>query len=223
VLRAAPFRTGRFDTELIDRNLSALGAVAQPLDRAAAALGAVRLLDREQQRICSGEDEDEAPPSPWDAVDGYQLSGVREVAWPMIADGELVTATLTYHAHGRNVSVEGIAPARDARVIETDDAVYVLREGRQTVVRPVDFEAIEALRHDGSGIVVSPMHGKVLEVLVKEGEAVHRGQRLAVVEAMKMEHAVVAPVDGVVGEIVASAGAQLAEKATILVIETAQA
>ena len=46
------------------------------------------------------------------------------------------------------------------------------------------------------------MHGKVLAILVAPGEAVAKGQRLAMIEAMKMEHALIAPCDGIVGEIV---------------------
>jgi 3-methylcrotonyl-CoA carboxylase alpha subunit len=63
------------------------------------------------------------------------------------------------------------------------------------------------------------MHGKVLEVLVKKGEAVRRGQRLAVVEAMKMEHAVLAPRDGTVTEVAVAAGDQVAENAKIVVVD----
>jgi 3-methylcrotonyl-CoA carboxylase alpha subunit len=62
------------------------------------------------------------------------------------------------------------------------------------------------------------MTGRLVVVAVEEGETVEAGQRLAVVEAMKMEHALMAPIDGTVGEIVASVGAQIAEGATILSI-----
>jgi 3-methylcrotonyl-CoA carboxylase alpha subunit len=64
------------------------------------------------------------------------------------------------------------------------------------------------------------MHGKLLAVLVTPGENVAEGHRLAVIEAMKMEHALTAPCDGIVGEIVAEVGSQLAEGARILAIET---
>jgi 3-methylcrotonyl-CoA carboxylase alpha subunit len=63
------------------------------------------------------------------------------------------------------------------------------------------------------------MHGKVLAIFVAPGATVTKGERVAMVEAMKMEHALLAPLDGVVGEIVAAVGAQIAEGATILSIE----
>jgi 3-methylcrotonyl-CoA carboxylase alpha subunit len=104
-------------------------------------------------------------------------------------------------------------------VIETDDAVYVVREARETIVKLLDFEAVDVTQFNAGGTVTSPMHGKVLEVLVRKGEAVRRGQRLAVVEAMKMEHAVLAPRDGMVTEVAVAAGDQVAENAKIVVVD----
>jgi 3-methylcrotonyl-CoA carboxylase alpha subunit len=63
------------------------------------------------------------------------------------------------------------------------------------------------------------MHGKVLSVLVEQGARVRRGQRLAIIEAMKMEHTLVAPIDGTVAEIAVAADAQVAEGAKVMVIE----
>ena len=50
------------------------------------------------------------------------------------------------------------------------------------------------------------MPGNVIRVLVKSGERVSRGQQLLVMEAMKMEHAIVAPVDGVVEKVLFNPG-----------------
>ena len=51
----------------------------------------------------------------------------------------------------------------------------------------------------------APMHGKVLSILVEKGANVVRGQRLAIIEAMKMEHTLTAPIDGVVADIAVAA------------------
>ena len=66
------------------------------------------------------------------------------------------------------------------------------------------------------------MHGKVLAIFVTPGATVTKGERVAVVEAMKMEHALLAPYDGMVSEISAEVGAQVAENAKIMRIEAAQ-
>ena len=57
------------------------------------------------------------------------------------------------------------------------------------------------------------MHGKVLGILVEEGALVARGQRVAIIEAMKMEHTLVAPIEGTIAEISIAQDAQVAEGA----------
>ncbi|HEY1309749.1 MAG TPA: biotin carboxylase N-terminal domain-containing protein, partial [Pseudolabrys sp.] len=66
--RAPAFRNGDFDTGFIDRNLDSLGAVPQGLDRAAAALGARTLVERERARIAAVAREADEPASPWDSA-----------------------------------------------------------------------------------------------------------------------------------------------------------
>ncbi len=73
--RAPDFRRLRFDTGFIDRNLAGLGAQPQEIDKAAAAFGVMRLLTA-RAATPAGHGE-QAPPSPWDATDAFQFSGVR--------------------------------------------------------------------------------------------------------------------------------------------------
>ena len=63
------------------------------------------------------------------------------------------------------------------------------------------------------------MHGKVLALFVAPGDKVAKGQRLAVIEAMKMEHTLTAPCTGIVAEIAVAAGSQIAEGARVMTIE----
>jgi 3-methylcrotonyl-CoA carboxylase alpha subunit len=65
------------------------------------------------------------------------------------------------------------------------------------------------------------MPGKVLSVLVAAGQSVRRGQALAVMEAMKMEHTLCAPRDGVVAEVLHAPGEQVLEGASLLRLEAA--
>jgi 3-methylcrotonyl-CoA carboxylase alpha subunit len=69
------------------------------------------------------------------------------------------------------------------------------------------------------GIVNAPMHGKVLALFVAAGDKVAKGQRLAIIEAMKMEHTLTAPCAGAVAEIAVKVGAQVADGARMLRIE----
>jgi 3-methylcrotonyl-CoA carboxylase alpha subunit len=221
--RSPEFRQGRHDTGFIDRNLAALGAVPREIDRAAAAAGAARLLAREAERSAAAlrarRDAGE-PASPWDVDDAFQLSGARKLFVPVWVDGESATAQVSYAGHAE-VSVDGVVAAADSLAIDGPGAVYVLRHGRQTIVKLKDVE-IDVEHLDGDGLVRAPMHGKLLAILVEPGAAVIKGQRLAVIEAMKMEHSLLAPVAGRVSEIAASAGSQIAEGAKIMVIEPDQ-
>ncbi len=91
--------------------------------------------------------------------------------------------------------------------------------GRQTVVRRADLGAGDLDHADGDGEIKAPMHGKVLALLVGNGEQVEKGQRLAIIEAMKMEHTLTAPRAGRVAGIAVSAGSQVAEGARLMTIE----
>ena len=64
-------------------------------------------------------------------------------------------------------------------------------------------------------MIVAPMPGRVTAVEVAAGEKVPKGQRLLTLEAMKMEHGLVAPFDGVVAELSAEAGSQVGEGAVL--------
>jgi geranyl-CoA carboxylase alpha subunit len=72
----------------------------------------------------------------------------------------------------------------------------------------------------GSGHILAPMHGQVIEVCVSEGETVVNGQRLLVVEAMKMQHEILAGVDGFVKSVNARPGEQVAADQLIMEIES---
>jgi 3-methylcrotonyl-CoA carboxylase alpha subunit len=75
----------------------------------------------------------------------------------------------------------------------------------------------------GDGAILSPMPGRVLAVDVAAGEAVTAGQKLLTLEAMKMEHALTAPFDGVVAELTVEAGGQVSEGALLVRVERADA
>jgi 3-methylcrotonyl-CoA carboxylase alpha subunit len=216
--RAPEFRAGTFDTGFIDRNPALLGS-AEP-DGAAAALGAVRLLEQEWARIeRSAKRAADEPPSPWEATDGFQLSGVRVTALPVLLDGEPAEARVAYGRNGPAVTVAGEAPAADATAVEAEHVIYVLHRGRQTVVRPAEAGSGDVDRVDGDGQIKAPMHGKVLALLVADGDRVEKGQRLAVIEAMKMEHALTARQPGRVAGIAVAPGQQVAEGARLMTIE----
>src|ERR1700733_3735622 len=222
--RTGAFRDGVVDTGFIDRNLAELGAAPQPADKAAAALGVAHLLDAGSNALPL-QDEESEPRSPWAAREGVQLGGARSIVVPVLIDGESAGATATYAKNVLNVAIDGVTSATDAKVFvaggygqETLEA-YVLRNGRQTRVRIKDFSAAAAAVNVGDGVIKAPMHGKVLELLAGVGDRVTSGQRLAVIEAMKMEHTLRALFAAIVMQVPVGAGAQVVEGAQIMVLE----
>lgn len=112
-------------------------------------------------------------------------------------------------------------PELDAALVDAENGVYVVAEGRQSLVAWPDYANADLDAADGDAIIRAPMHGKVLALYVKPGDVVKKGDRLAVVEAMKMEHNLIAGRDGTVGEVAADVGAQVGQGDRLIVIHTA--
>ena len=86
---------------------------------------------------------------------------------------------------------------------------------------PIDLEEIRALDRaagaaSDASVIEAPMPGLVQKIDVQAGQEVQAGDRLAVLEAMKMEHALTAPRDGVVAEVLVPAGAQVEAGAALI-------
>ena len=119
----------------------------------------------------------------------------------------------------------------DFRSVAPDDGAFAAVSGFRDDERVVAFYEGNAYEFDlaargsvggqavGNGVIAAPMPGKVAAVEVSKGETVAKGQRLLTLEAMKMEHGLVAPFDGTVAELSAQAGAQVSEGAILARIE----
>jgi 3-methylcrotonyl-CoA carboxylase alpha subunit len=218
IIEHPDFRAGRFDTGFIDQHLKELLATDPAEAARAAACGVAYLLERERLRMEGAGPADEAASwrSPWAADDGFALGPPRALAFDIVVDGVERQAQVAWGASGRQVSVDGIAAQRTDRIIELSDGVAVA--GRRP--HHVAFK-----RHDASGTapigedaVRAPMNGRVIAVLAEPGQQVKLGARVAVMEAMKMEHSLTAPRDGIVAE-VAAAGTQVVEGAAVVRLE----
>jgi acetyl-CoA/propionyl-CoA carboxylase biotin carboxyl carrier protein len=118
------------------------------------------------------------------------------------------------------VTVDGIT--RDYAVARDGATLWLGRDGQAWAIREqAPLEAAAAAAAGSGGPVVSPMPGTVTVVEVTEGQAVTAGQRLLVVEAMKMEHVLAAPVDGIVRDLRAKPGATVAKDAVLAVVQPA--
>ena len=103
---------------------------------------------------------------------------------------------------------------RHAKGIETS----IFTAQAATKIIAVDIFAHAGEAHTQSGRLTAPMPGKVVSFAVKVGDKVKSGQLLAVMDAMKMEHAIAAPKDGTVAELLYAPGDQVAEGAELLTL-----
>jgi 3-methylcrotonyl-CoA carboxylase alpha subunit len=193
LLAAPEFVAGTHDTGFIDANLERLGAVPQPPDARAALAGVEAIYADIAPRPAAASDCD-----PWSVADSFELMGPRRVPFEAEVDGK--TERFLAIARGGETSIafrdDRAAPAAGIppTVLVIDDGVLVLNGGRQTHVRPIDPAAAEEVGAGTSdGAVKAPMHGRLAVLAVAEGQEVQAGERVAVLEAMKMEHALAAP------------------------------
>jgi 3-methylcrotonyl-CoA carboxylase alpha subunit len=219
---APEFRAGAFDTGFIEANLAGLGAAPRGPDIDAILHGAERLLARRADGAAVSFD-------PWRVPDSFELTGRRSVGIDILVDGRsmpLIQSSaggVTKLAFADDRLVSGDLPTAPLRIVETKGALFVLREGRQTELRLVDLLDGEAESSgSGSGQVEAPMHGRILALFVEEGQLVEQGARVAIVEAMKMEHSLSAPRAGRVARIDAAVGAQVQQGARLMTIEDAE-
>ncbi|EAQ27978.1 acetyl/propionyl-CoA carboxylase, alpha subunit [Erythrobacter sp. NAP1] len=127
---------------------------------------------------------------------------------------------LAHKGEGRDVPVTGADADIEATGIVDGERVLLFSSGQA-------FEFETAVRGSGhasaaDGAILAPMPGKVIAVDVSEGDAVTAGQRLMVLEAMKMEHALTAPFDGTVTGLEASVGGQVQVEAVLCVVEPSE-
>ena len=127
--------------------------------------------------------------------------------WRALPDGRLELnlggkrTVAVVHAQGEQLSI--FTEAGSAQITVVDQLAHAGDTG-----------------HEG-GRLTAPMPGKVVSFNVKAGDKVSKGQPLAVMEAMKMEHTIAAPGDGVVLELLYTPGDQVSEGAELLRIEVA--
>jgi 3-methylcrotonyl-CoA carboxylase alpha subunit len=185
------FGAARIDTGFIERNLDEL--VPDPeLDDA---------LWRGAAAVATAVPEEAEPLG--------DLAGFRMNAAPRDS------VALGHGGEFRNIALDDDQPMAAVSGFRDAERVVVFYEGQAT-----EFELSSRGSVGGhgvaDGVITAPMPGRVTAVEVVAGEKVSKGQRLLTLEAMKMEHGLVAPFDGVVAELAAEAGAQVSEGAVLV-------
>jgi 3-methylcrotonyl-CoA carboxylase alpha subunit len=191
------FGTGDVDTGFIERNLDELVPDPEPDETIWRGAASVALaIDEEDEPLAD--------------LAGFRMNAAPKTSVVLGRGGEF-----------RSVALDDDVPMAAVSGFRDDERVVVFTEGQA-------YEFGLASRglvgghgiHDGE--IVAPMPGRVTAVEVAAGEAVTKGQRLLTLEAMKMEHGLVAPFDGTVAEVAAEAGAQVGEGALLARVKLAE-
>ena len=234
VVRSRSFAQADLDTALIERERAALFE-AEPLPLEIAAAGVVAHALAAERAL---EDAD-----PWSRRDGWRLHGSALRRFDIDSHGSHHVFNLERARGGEQTLVLGAqrwpfsARSRregrhDVTVGSQRVALTVYACGEQFSIYTPDGSAlvhtVDPIAHAGEGAahegrLAAPMPGKVVAFLAAAGEAVTRGQPLAVMEAMKMEHTLTAPRDGVVEELLYAVGDQVGEGAELLRLAAAEA
>ncbi len=239
VVSSGAFSTAQLDTALIQRESAALfGQTKLGMPVVAAALLS-HLMEKETRAF-------EKPDArgwvdPWGRRDGWRSHGPSLRSFMMEFRGEAHTVVLT-RAHGGVLQLLIDGTSYELNFASTASGALDVRLGAQRVLAHVyqtgevahvftaqgaaEITVVDALAHAGEsrsdvGRLTAPMPGKVVSFAVKVGDKVTKGQPLAVMDAMKMEHLIAAPVDGVVAELLYAVGDQVAEGAELLKLVTA--
>lgn len=137
-----------------------------------------------------------------------------------VAIGEANGKMLSVNVNGADYEVElDQAPSAAAQAQAGDTSASALLRNPVRANTPAEVSPAAAKPAAGAGKTVkSPLPGIIISIDVKEGQAVKRGQKVAVIEAMKMENDILAESDGTVTAIHASKGDSVLEGADIVTI-----
>jgi len=239
------FAGGEVDTGFIERYRDDLFAKPAPADDRALALATLARVVEWQEAAQAMAPTSGEPWSPWLRQNGFRLldEGHDEVRWK---DGEREVTVIVRRRRSGELSLQLPGGALDARVQRTPDGRLSIGLGGETfgatvvrrpvsdgvdyvlfaegasrrlrLVDPLDVTQYEALPAD-AGAVRSPLPGKIIDLRIKAGDKVERGQPLLVLEAMKMEHTLTAPADGTVKSVRCAVGEQVVEGAELVEFE----
>ncbi|MGR3632611.1 MAG: ATP-binding protein [Limimaricola soesokkakensis] len=224
LLRHEGFAAGEVDTGLIGRDLDTLTAKAEMPEHVPvlAALAA------------AGLDHSPEGDGPWDRLRGFRHWGASEIHVVLEHEGEPLEVALRrdgpghWHRAGTQIGV-----SRDTRGLEVTvsgrrfraeavrhgNRVTVWDAGRAFTFAIPDPLAVADAAGTGGDAIAAPMPGLVKRMRAEAGQAVEKGQPLAILEAMKMEHTLTAPRDGVVAKVLASEGSQVSDGDLLLTLE----
>ena len=229
LLSAPAFAAGAVDTGFIERHLDDLAPPPAPATAEELALTTLWLWQGGGPLPPPGD-----PYSPWADNAGWRLNMAGRLAFTLVNGGTEWRADLTGLDGAWRLSVDAEGVATDfavgpvdvdgatitavldgrrmsARVIGAGESCYLFHAGREVRIEHRDQTVVTAGDAAVEGHLTAPMPGRIIDIAVVAGTAVRRGDKLLVLEAMKMEHTIRAPAAGTVAALHVTVGEQVAE------------
>jgi 3-methylcrotonyl-CoA carboxylase alpha subunit len=235
VLAHPDYAKAAVDTGFIERHRPTLFAAPLPEPAEARALAALFLQQHQASAAKKAAGASADPWSPWQGTDGWRLNAescrqfvlhAGEAAFTVVLrrrqDGWLAEVAHGSLEIGGKMTAPGelaaeIAGRRvNARAAVLAQELTLLFDGRRYRFGLAEQRGTQLQGESAGGRLTAPMPGRVLAVLVEPGARVRQGDPLLVLEAMKMEHTIAAPADGVVREVHFQAGQQVEEGARLM-------
>ena len=190
----ADFKAGEIDTGFIDSHGAQLMPNVEP--ELAVQQTAARFLVPDQTD------------DPWTALPGFRIAAAPHYDVAVQIGGVIYI-----------VAIDPTAKTVGTTVIMSDGERVLFVDGEAWSFGPPRADRVGGGTVISDGMLHSPMPGRIIAVDVAQGDSVKKGQRLMVIEAMKMEQGIVAPFDGVVSELKAVADAQISEGVLLARVE----
>jgi len=221
------FTNAKMDTTFVD-GLTADSFARPPITLEAVVAASLHVVHARETAGSAQANKSNDPHSPWNQADCWRLNdqGHQDLLFMAGNDGSETFHVSVFHhlddyaltIDGINVERETLAAATSARVVEVKGELYVFGLGPVFSLSLFDPILAAAEHEQGTSSFAAPMPGKIAAIAVKNGQAVTKGDVLVVVEAMKMEHAITAPRDGVIESVLCAVGDQVDEGHELLVM-----
>ena len=164
----------------------------------------------------------------WEGRDAFQLGPDRTQSVAVLVDDKIQVLQVVMRRDGSVdiASDDGeesdIAFSRYVETVSEPGMMHVIIDGSQTTLRKPTYDASDIEDGAATGAIRAPINGRVAKLFVGMGAAVEKGDKIAVVEAMKMEHVITAAVSGTIDKLPVAEGAQVNQGTLLAHIHVAE-
>ncbi len=238
ILNHDAFAKAKLGTDFIEKFKDDILQKDTDVDHDILAMAVIAVIQDQQRQILSAATRSNDPYSPWNMMNSWRINdrahlditindGIKDIivkcyqqddkySLLLSTDGDIEIDIILKSYDDGYIKAELNGKTIAANVIITDNNVTVTMDMRTKILKIIDpmDNADQIIVNDDN--LTAPMPGKITMLHVKAGDMVTEGQPLLILEAMKMEHSIIAPKDGVISEILYAKGDQVEDGAQLV-------